>query len=144
MQRFLIAFMLSLVLAGTAGAAEKNGWHLLTVITDDSAQTQAMALILTRQWLKDGGSARILLCDAAGGMAVTSSDEGGEAVQPPDVAPRQMLGGLMEAGVQVDACAIYLPTEGMDQSDLRKGVGVATPPAIGKVMADPDTRLFSF
>jgi intracellular sulfur oxidation DsrE/DsrF family protein len=50
---------------------------------------------------------------------------------------------MIEAGVQVDVCAIYLPTEGMDQSDLRAGVGVATPPAIGKVMADPVTRLFT-
>lgn len=144
MQRLFIALGLTLILAGSASAAEHDDRHLLTVITDDAAQTQAMALILTRQWVKDGGSAQILLCDAAGGMAVTDSDEGGEAVQPPDAAPRQMLGKLMEAGVQVDVCAIYLPTGGMDQSDLREGVGVATPPAIGEVMTDPATRLFTF
>lgn len=144
MQRFLVTLALAFILAGSATAAEHGDRHLLTVITDDSSQTQAMALILTRQWVNGGGSAQILLCDAAGGMAVTDSDEGGEAVQPPDAAPRQMLGKLMEAGVQVDVCAIYLPTGGMDQSDLREGVGVATPPAIGEVMAHPATRLFTF
>ncbi|MDZ7809273.1 MAG: hypothetical protein U5L11_02890 [Arhodomonas sp.] len=61
MQRFLIALVLAVILAGTAGAAEHEDRHLLTVITDDSTQTQAMALILTRQWVKDGGSAQILL-----------------------------------------------------------------------------------
>ncbi|MFO7804020.1 MAG: hypothetical protein R6V55_17210 [Desulfovermiculus sp.] len=144
MQRFSIALVLALILAGTAGAAEHEDRHLLTVITDDSTQTQAMALILTRQWVKDGGSAQILLCDTAGGMAVTGSDVGGEAVQPPDTAPRQMLGGLIEAGVQVDVCAIFLPTGEMEKSALRDGVGVATPMAIGEVMADPATRLFTF
>jgi len=87
MQRFIIALVLALILAGTAGAAEHEDRHLLTVITDDSTQTQAMALILTRQWVKDGGSAQILLCDTAGGMAVTGFDVGDEAVQPPDMAP---------------------------------------------------------
>lgn len=144
MHRFLTALVFSLFFSGTAGAAEHNDRHMLTVITDDAPQTQAMALILTRQWVKDGGSAQILLCDDAGGMAVTGSDVGGESVQPPGVSPRQMLAGLIEAGVRVDVCAIYLPTGGMDRSDLREGVGVATPPAIGEVMADPATRLFTF
>ena len=143
MKRFLIALVFIPFLVGTAGAAEHNDRHLLTVITDDAPQTQAMAMILTRQWVKDGGSARILLCDAAGGMAVTDSDEGIESVQPPDMSPRQMLGGLIEAGIRVDVCAIYLPTGGMDRSDLREGIGVATPPDIGEVMADPTTRLFT-
>lgn len=144
MRRLLSTLVLTFFLTGTAGADGHNDRHMLTVITDAAPQTQAMALILTRQWVKDGGSAQILLCDTAGGMAVTGSDEGLETVQPPDVAPRQMLGGLVEAGVQVDVCAIYLPTGGMDRSDLRDGVGVATPPAIGEVMADPATRLFTF
>ncbi|MFB4204753.1 hypothetical protein ACEZHJ_13175 [Arhodomonas sp. KWT2] len=137
----LLVFIALLVTAGVADAAERR---LLTVITADSPQTQAMALILTRQWVRDGGDARILLCDAAGGMAVSASDEGGETVQPPDMAPRQMLGGLVDAGVRVDVCAIYLPTEGLSDRDLRPGVGVATPSDIGAVMADPATRLFTF
>ncbi|MQM40467.1 hypothetical protein KBTX_04526 [wastewater metagenome] len=75
---------------------------------------------------------------------MSASDEGGETVQPPDMAPRQMLGGLVDAGVRVDVCAIYLPTEGLSDRDLRPGVGAATPSDIGAVMADPATRLFTF
>jgi hypothetical protein len=47
MQRFIIALVLALILAGTAGTAEHEDRHLLTVITDDSTQAQPMALIFT-------------------------------------------------------------------------------------------------
>ncbi|MDZ7760163.1 MAG: hypothetical protein U5L00_07905 [Desulfovermiculus sp.] len=92
-----------------------------------------------RQWRFPCSAFSSPLCSPS-----SSSDVGGEAVQPPDMSPRQMLGGLIEAGVQVDVCAIFLPTGEMEKSAMRDGVGVATPMAIGEVMAAPATRLFTF
>lgn len=117
---------------------------LLTVITSDSNDTQAMALILTRASVEQGSNARILLCDHAGELAVEGSDMGSTVVQPADAAPRQMLAGLIEAGVTVEVCAIFLPNRDFTEDDLIDGVGMARPGPIAEHMAAPNTRLFTF
>ncbi len=128
----------------TAGEHGGSSPKLLTIITSDSNETQAMALILTMHYTRGGGEARILLCDAAGEMAVADSEMGGTVVQPADRSPRQMLQGMINAGVTVEVCAIFLPGQGLEQSALLDGVGVAQPPRIAELMASPDWRLFTF
>ncbi len=129
-------------LAFSATADERP--DLLTVITSDSNDTQAMALILTRASVQQGSSARILLCDHAGELAVEGSDMGSTVVQPADAAPRQMLAGLVQAGVTVEVCAIFLPNRDIDEGDLIEGVGVAQPGPVAEYMAAPNTRLATF
>jgi len=125
-----------------AGEHQKPG-HLLTVLTAESDHTLAMGLILTRHYLAEGGTAQVLLCDAAAELALKESNTGSAVVQPAGVSARQMLGGLIEAGVKVEVCAIFLPNREETADDLRKGVGVAGPAAIAAVMAAPNTRLFT-
>lgn len=55
-----------------------------------------------------------------------------------------MLRGILEMGVTVEVCAIFLPGRGLEASGLVDGVGVAQPPAIAALMASPDWRLFTF
>jgi len=40
--------------------------------------------------------------------------------------------------------AIFLPNSEYSEEDLVGGVGVAQPPAIGALVADPAVRLFTF
>lgn len=136
-------FLLLFVVFGSVATAADGKPHLLSVITSGSNDSQAMALILTRNYIQSGGSAQILLCDTAAELALQESDTGTGVVQPADASPRQMLGGLIEAGIQVEVCAIFLPNRSEDESDLRQGVGVARPGAIATIMGQQNSRLFT-
>jgi predicted peroxiredoxin len=144
--RLASCVLLGLALSSPLAAAEQEAAtpKLLTVLTSDANETQAMALILTTQYARIGGEAQVLLCDAAGELGVTDSLMGSMVVQPAGRSPRQMLQGMIEAGVKVEVCAIFLPGRGLDAADLVDGVGVAQPPAIAALMANPDWRLFTF
>lgn len=54
-----------------------------------------------------------------------------------------MLGRLIDKGVTVQVCAIFLPNRPMDTSDLRDDVTVAKPGAIVDAMQREDARLFT-
>ncbi|WP_290649969.1 hypothetical protein [Aquisalimonas sp.] len=137
----LLVFLTGLILGHSAHADEPD--HLISFVTSGSNETQAMAMILTTHYLRGGGSAQVLLCDEAAELALKESDTGSEVVQPADASPRQMLGGLMAADVEVQVCAIFLPNRAETEDDLREGVTVARPDAIAKAMARPDSKLFN-
>lgn len=137
----VLVLLTGLVLGQAAHAEEPD--HLVSIVTSGSNETQAMAMILTTHYLREGGSAQVLLCDEAAELALQESDMGSEVVQPADASPRQMLGGLMEAGVEVQVCAIFLPNRAETEDDLREGITVARPDAIAQTMARPDSKLFN-
>lgn len=149
MKRSLIGVALAFCLvaplqAAADGHGDEERPGLMTIITSDSNETQAMALILATHYVRAGSPARILLCDAAGEMAVEGAEMGSTTVEPAGRAPREMLRGLIDAEVTVEVCAIFLPGRGLDESALVDGVGVAQPPAIAEVMGSSDWRLFTF
>jgi intracellular sulfur oxidation DsrE/DsrF family protein len=118
---------------------------LLTVITSPEPQTQLMALILTRASLAQGAEARVLLCDAAGDLALAEPPAAASApLAPRGMSPHGLLSMLIADGVEVQVCAIYLPNSEAGEDDLLDGVTVAMPPEIAAVMLAPDTRLFTF
>lgn len=137
----VLVLLTGLVLGQAAHAEEPD--HLVSIVTSGSNETQAMAMILTTHYLREGGSTQVLLCDEAAELALQESDMGSEVVQPADASPRQMLGGLMEAGVEVQVCAIFLPNRAETEDDLREGITVARPDAIAQTMARPDSKLFN-
>lgn len=144
MRRRLIAPLLAglmLILGNPATADEPE--HMLSIVTSGSNDTQAMALILTRQYMGHGGSVQVLLCDKAGELALKDSDIGSTRVEPAGASPREMLGAMLEAGVQVEVCAIFLPNRAETEDDLREGVTVARADVIAGVMAKPGTKLFT-
>ncbi|MFV8834348.1 hypothetical protein [Aquisalimonas sp.] len=142
-RRISMLFMLAVALLIGQSAHADEPEHLLTVVNSGSNETQAMAMILTAQYLEQGGSAQVLLCDSAGELALEGSDMGSGVVQPADASPRQMLGNLIEAGVEVQVCAIFLPGQDKTEDDLIEGVTVARPDAIARTMAQRDTKLFT-
>ncbi|MFW5661085.1 MAG: hypothetical protein ACOC05_06825 [Oceanicaulis sp.] len=118
---------------------------ILTVLTAAEPQTQLMALILTRFSAQAGADVRVLLCDAAGDLALAEPPESATTpLAPRGMSPHGLLSGLMEAGVTVQVCAIYLPNSDHTEADLMDGVGVAAPPEIAAVMVEPNTKLFTF
>lgn len=117
---------------------------MLTIITSDDDETQAMALILTMQAQRNGVTPQILLCDEASELAVTSEMDDSEVLRGPDASPAQMIQRMVNNGVTVEVCAIFLPNSEYTEDDLVGGVGVAQPPAIGALVADPAVRLFTF
>ena len=128
-----------------AATPEPGRAPILTVLTAEAPQTQLMALILTRASAAEGVPVRILLCDAAGDLALTDPPESATVpLAPRGMSPHGLLGALIEQGVTVQVCAIYLPNSTHEAGDLMDGVSVATPPEIAAMMADPATRLFTF
>ncbi|WP_232090321.1 hypothetical protein [Billgrantia diversa] len=122
---------------------------VLVILTSDSLQTQGMAMILSNAMQEQGTDLSILLCDAAGDLAVEGYSSAEAIATPPSnpagqVKPEGILQKLMDNGASVDVCAIYLPNSEHEQEDLREGVGVASPGPVAEMMRDPNMPVFSF
>ncbi|PWE17411.1 hypothetical protein DDZ18_06940 [Marinicauda salina] len=154
MNKALTAALAAVLLASPACAEEPEpappandteASALLTVLTSADPQTQLMALILTRASVQAGADTQVLLCSAAGDLALSEPPEAATApLAPRGMSPHGLLRGLIADGVEVQVCAIYLPNSPHADDDLVAGVGVATPPAIAARMTDPDVKLFTF
>lgn len=121
---FPLKLLPALVLAATpALAADKT---LVTVMTAAEPQVQMMSLVLTLQAARQGAAAHILLCGPGGDLALK---DGPAAIpqKPMNATPQQMMQQLMQAGVKVDVCAIYLPNKERGAEALIEGVGIARP-----------------
>ncbi|ABI56811.1 hypothetical protein ACN2MM_07995 [Alkalilimnicola ehrlichii MLHE-1] len=144
-KRLLIAATFALALAPLALPAASHGDEkadrVLVTVNTDRPQAQAMTMILTRQLVEQGTEVRILLCCDGGVMGTNAFD--GPTLAGPDATAQQIMQGLMQAGVQVDVCAIFLPNTDFTEEDLIDGVGVATPDDVGAFM-EGDTRFFSY
>ncbi len=140
---FSLAATLLLAMLAAPAMAQQDA-DMLTILTSDEDETQAMALILTMQAMQNGVTPQVLLCDDAGDLAVSSEADDSDVLRGPDASAAQMIQRLVNNGVTVDVCAIYLPNGEYTEADLIDGVGVAQPPAIGAMVADPAVRLFTF
>lgn len=119
--------------------------NLLTLITSEDPETQFMALTLTLNAKAAGASPRILLCSKGADLALDDPPAAATAaLKPSGLAPQDLLKRLIADGVQSDVCAIYLPNRPFGPEALIDGVGVAKPAEVGRLMAAPDLRLFSF
>lgn len=116
--------------------------EVLVILSSDSLQTQGMAMVLSNTVAQQGAQVNVLLCDAAGDLALKSYSA--ETLAPKNVTPGQMLRGLMKAGGKVSVCALYLPNSEYSKADLLDGVGVAKPPEMARPMLDRKMRTFTF
>ena len=134
------SLLLATVLAGTALAAQAD--ELFVSIHSGSAMAQGAGLVLAGQALEQKAAVRVLLCDAAGDIAVTS--KGGPALKPRNVTPQQMLEGVIKAGAKVEVCALYLPNSGHQASDLIPGIAPAKPADVAAHLLKPGVRTLAF
>ncbi|ARM31725.1 hypothetical protein B9H02_11000 [Prosthecochloris sp. HL-130-GSB] len=123
-------------------AADEGAKGLFVVVTSADAQTQMMAMVLSTQTVKQGKSVRMLLCGPGGELAVEGSEQ--SMLKPLDKSPQMLLKGLIQNGVQVEVCPLFLPNRGSDASVLIEGVTVAKPPVIAEKLREDDIKLFTF
>lgn len=136
------ASVAALCLSGVLAQAEEAP-KLVTILTEAAPQTQLMAMVLTLQAAKQGAEPHVLLCDAAGALALKDAPENATAGQPPmDVSPRGLMQKIMGLpGAKVEVCALYLPGLGQGPEILMEGVGVAKPGAMATAMMAADARM---
>ena len=133
----------ALLVAGPALAEGPD--KVVTVVSAEHPQTQLAAMVLSTQALEQGKEVRMLLCGPAGDLGLAEAPESATAPQPPhDASPQGMMQAMMERGVQVQVCAIYLPGLGADASVLLEGVTVAQPPEMAGAMLGGNTVVWSF
>ncbi|MCF4165882.1 DsrE family protein [Zavarzinia compransoris] len=141
-------FAAALLVAGAAAftpLAAAEPATILSIVTSPAPETQAMALVLATASRKAGAEVRILLCDAAGDIALREPPAAATApLKPRGASPRGLLDGLMAAGVPVEVCALYLPNRDLGPDALAAGVGVARPPAVASTMVDPTVKVISY
>jgi hypothetical protein len=137
--------MKSLIALGTAALLASGTVHaqdLFVNIHSGSAMAQGAGLVLAGQALEQKASVRILLCDAAGDIAVTGAEL--PKLKPRDVTTQQMLQGVIKAGAKVEVCALYLPNTGRKPSDLIEGVTPAKPADVAAHLLRPGLNTLAF
>jgi predicted peroxiredoxin len=140
-------YMKKLIALGAAalllsGVAQAQTQELFVNIHSGNAMAQGAGLVLAGQALEQKASVRVLLCDAAGDMAVAGKQ--GPKLKPRDVTSQQMLQGVIKAGAKVEVCALYLPNTGLKASDLIEGVQPAKPADVAAHLLKPGVNTLAF
>jgi hypothetical protein len=126
------------VIAATSAQAEE----LFVNIHSGNAMAQGAGLVLAGQALEQKAAVRVLLCDAAGDIALAGKEM--PALKPRNVTPQQMLQGVIKAGAKVEVCALYLPNSGKQASDLITGVTPAKPAEVAAHLLKPGVNTLAF
>lgn len=111
-------------------------------INSGVAQTQGVALVLANQTVAQKANVRVLLCSEGGQLAV--KDKESAALKPSNKSPKEMLQGLMKAGVKVEVCALFLPNSDLKATDLIEGIGVAKPADVAAYVLQANVKTLSF
>jgi predicted peroxiredoxin len=133
------------VIAPLAAPAAAEGEKLVTIVATPEPQTQLMAMVLTMAAVQQGAKAHILLCGPGADIALIDAPDTATAPQKPrGVSPQSLMMAIMETGVPVEVCAIYLPNRDAGPEVLIEGVTVAQPPAMAAAIMADDVRVLSF
>ncbi|MDO4682269.1 MAG: hypothetical protein Q4B17_05705 [Lautropia sp.] len=126
----------------TAAQAEE----LFVSIHAATPMAQGAGLVLAGQALEQKAAVRVLLCDAAGDIALSQVDAAKPQaiLKPRNVTPQQMLQGLIKGGAKVEVCALYLPNTGKQPSDLLPGVTPAKPADVAAHLLKPGVKTLAF
>lgn len=115
---------------------------LNVMLTASDTQTQMMAMVLSTKTLEQKKDVRIVLCSAAGDLALKEAKS--EPQKPLNKSPKELLQGLIKNKAVVKVCPLYLPNKGLDKSALIEGVSVAVPDEVAKNLLDGDYKNLSY
>ncbi len=134
----------SLILGASLLAASFSGVasELFVNIQSGQAMAQGAGLVLATAAMEQKANVRVLLCDAAGDIAVNGKET--PVLKPRNVTPQQMLQGLIKGGAKVEVCALYLPNTGRQPSDLLAGVTPAKPAEVAAHLLKPGVQILGF
>jgi predicted peroxiredoxin len=128
------------VLAGAQPALA--GTRVLTLLTSQNSEAQAMSLILANQLLAGGNQVDVLLCGPAGDIVSTTPPEAALApITPQGATVRKLTEMLLAKGGTISVCAIYLPNRKKTPDALMPGIAVASPKDIAALIADPAVKV---
>jgi len=133
--------ILSVIMVFGSLSSAEDPEHFV-VLTSDDAETQMMAMVLATQSLNKDVAISVLLCSNAGYLAIEGEES--PLFAPANRSPKQLLTGLIERGVEVNVCGIFLPNRNYTEEDLLEGVGIASPPDVAEYMRKPGVRFFTF
>lgn len=143
MKKSLIALSLGLGLLATGvQATEKTSQEVSIVVSSASTMSQGMALVLAGQMQEQGAQVDILLCDAAGDLALKDAE--GEALKPMGATPAKLLDAALSKGATAAVCGLYLPNSGKTAADLRDGITAAKPADMAARMLEPNRKVIGF
>jgi hypothetical protein len=134
------SLLIATALLSTAAAVHAE--ELFVNIHSGNAMAQGAGLVLAGQALEQKATVRVLLCDAAGDIALTGQSM--PTLKPRNVTPQQMLQGVIKAGAKVEVCALYLPNTGKQASDLIAGVTPAKPAEVAAYLLKPGVNTLAF
>lgn len=123
-------------------ALSSHASELFVNIHSGQAMAQGAGLVLACEAAAQKAPVRVLLCDAAGDIAVVGKEL--PKLKPKDVTTQQMLQGLIKSGVKVEVCALYLPNSGHQASDLIAGVTAANPADVAAHLLKPEVKTLGF
>ncbi|MDD2609869.1 MAG: DsrE family protein [Giesbergeria sp.] len=116
--------------------------ELFVNIHSSQTMAQGAGLVLATAAMEQKANVRVLLCDAAGDIAINGKEM--PTLKPRNVTPQQMLQGLIKGGAKVEVCALYLPNTGRQPSDLLPGVTPAKPAEVAAHLLKPSVQTLAF
>lgn len=134
------SLLIAAALLSTAVAVQAE--ELFVNIHSGNVMAQGAGLVLAGQALEQKATVRVLLCDAAGDIALVGKEM--PTLKPRNVTPQQMLQGVIKAGAKVEVCALYLPNTGKKASDLIDGVTPAKPAEVAAHLLKPGVNTLAF
>lgn len=137
MKRLIALTAAALLSAGAAQAEE-----LFVNIHSGNAMAQGAGLAIATNALEQKAAVRVLLCDAAGDIALVGKEL--PKLKPRDVTTQQILQGVIKAGAKVEVCALYLPNTGKQATDLIPGVTPAKPAEVAAYLLKPGVNSLAF
>ncbi|MCC5942892.1 MAG: DsrE family protein [Balneolaceae bacterium] len=133
---------LALTLIMTDLNSNQHQDELFLVLTSGDQETQMMAMVLATQSANQDVPVRILLCSEAGYLGIERTES--REFKPAGRSPKDLLNGLMQRGVIVEVCGIFLPNRELSEQDLTEGITVASPPEVAEYMKGESVRYFTF
>jgi predicted peroxiredoxin len=142
---------IALALLGTAAAASvspalaQQPQRVLALVTTAEPQAQGMAFVLLNAMRAQGATVELMLCGPAADLARRDPPSGaGTPMRPMNATPKQMLEGIVRAGVRTEVCALYLPNAGVGPEALIEGVTPTQPPDMARRLTDRATTVLPF
>jgi hypothetical protein len=140
MKKSVALGLFGLAFAAATHAADTN--ELFVNIHSGNAMAQGAGLAIATNALEQKATVRVLLCDAAGDIALVGKEL--PKLKPRDVTTQQILQGVIKAGAKVEVCALYLPNTGKQATDLIPGVTAAKPADVAAYLLKPNVSTLAF